>query len=266
MASAEDELRRALALYEALAGQQAVAVLFVDGDLRVRDALVAPEAFGGLIAPDGTRLTALLAEDDRQDATTCLRAVLATGSPEVSTRDQIWTLAGTREPLRVAATVLRANEALVVTLINITEQVQQSRRLRLLQDSADVIGTSLDVTVTAQQLADVLVPDLADIGVISLAREVRRGEEPPLRTGGGDLNLDRTAVAPAGRRWPDGYRTPGMPVPTFRDPDVIQIYQAGQAFSLVVRRPLECGRRGSCCECESMLCPRCWRSNSTGER
>ena len=128
---ARAELCRAQAQYQALAGQQAVGVLYVGGDLRVRDALVDPEAFGGLAASAGVRMTDLLAEDDRQDAAACLEAVLDTGSPPApAARHRTWALAGTRELLHVAATVLRGGDGLVVVLISILDSARRRERGR----------------------------------------------------------------------------------------------------------------------------------------
>ncbi|MCG7528858.1 SpoIIE family protein phosphatase [Streptomyces sp. OfavH-34-F] len=66
-------------------------------------------------------------------------------------------------------------------------------RLTLLYRAGALIGTTLDVTTTAQELADVSAPGFADAVTVDLADSVLRGEEP--RTPTGDvLTLRRTAV------------------------------------------------------------------------
>ncbi|WPB88167.1 SpoIIE family protein phosphatase [Streptomyces malaysiensis] len=57
--------------------------------------------------------------------------------------------------------------------------VAARRRLELLSDASVRIGTTLDVTRTAQELAEVTVPDFTDVAVIDLADAVLRGEESP---------------------------------------------------------------------------------------
>ncbi|MDI5964938.1 ATP-binding SpoIIE family protein phosphatase [Streptantibioticus silvisoli] len=246
--SADGTPGRAAELYRALALQPHVGVLFLDDRLRVRDAIHTPLNFGGLVirAGAGVRLTDLVPEDDRESVAAHLRAVLATGYPSVSTAHQTWRMRTPAGLLYVAMTVLRSvdadgNPSLVVTLINTTDDVQRAQRLELLQDAAERIGLQLDVVRTAQQLADVLVPRLCDVAVISLADEIPEGREPPTRTGGGDLALWRAAIAPAGEPRPEGYIRPARDsrdahVPPFlRGPEVIRMFQAGQHFTLVGR-------------------------------
>ncbi|MFJ9606726.1 SpoIIE family protein phosphatase [Kitasatospora sp. NPDC101176] len=53
------------------------------------------------------------------------------------------------------------------------------RRLRLLYDAGVTVGSSLDVTRTAEELAQVAVPRFADFVTVDLAEQVLAGEEPP---------------------------------------------------------------------------------------
>ncbi|MER6399194.1 SpoIIE family protein phosphatase [Kitasatospora sp. NPDC001603] len=52
------------------------------------------------------------------------------------------------------------------------------RRLRLLYDAGVSVGSSLDVTRTAEELAQVAVPRFADFVSVDLAEEVLEGDEP----------------------------------------------------------------------------------------
>ena len=52
------------------------------------------------------------------------------------------------------------------------------RRIKLLYEAATIIGKTLDVRVTAEELAEVAVPRLADHVTIDLHENVLRGEEP----------------------------------------------------------------------------------------
>ncbi|MFJ9772162.1 SpoIIE family protein phosphatase [Kitasatospora sp. NPDC101157] len=65
------------------------------------------------------------------------------------------------------------------------------RRLRLLYDAGMTVGSTLDVTRTAEELAQVAVPRFADFVTVDLAEQVLSGEEPP---GGTSLNPMRRAA------------------------------------------------------------------------
>ncbi|MEW2490132.1 SpoIIE family protein phosphatase [Streptomyces sp. NPDC048411] len=67
-------------------------------------------------------------------------------------------------------------------------------RLLLLHTAGAHIGTTLDVTRTAEELAHVVVPRFADFASVDLAEPVLRGEEPSVPLGT-VLDLRRTAVA-----------------------------------------------------------------------
>ncbi|MFG2292824.1 SpoIIE family protein phosphatase [Streptomyces sp. NPDC048603] len=64
------------------------------------------------------------------------------------------------------------------------------RRLKLLYDAGGDIGTTLDVVRTAEELADVAVPQFADYVTVDLADPVLKGDEP-----GPGADMRRTAVS-----------------------------------------------------------------------
>ncbi|MEF9915516.1 SpoIIE family protein phosphatase [Streptomyces sp. P5-A9] len=64
-------------------------------------------------------------------------------------------------------------------------------RLTLLYDAGVRIGTTLDVTHTAEELSQVAVPQFADIAAVDLLEEVSRGQEPTPDAWG---RMRRTAV------------------------------------------------------------------------
>ncbi|MEX1657776.1 SpoIIE family protein phosphatase [Streptomyces pseudovenezuelae] len=59
-----------------------------------------------------------------------------------------------------------------------SDQHAARRRLALLQEAGTLIGTTLNVARTAQELADLAVPRLADFVSVDLLDSVLRGEEP----------------------------------------------------------------------------------------
>ncbi|MPY29793.1 SpoIIE family protein phosphatase [Streptomyces adustus] len=64
-------------------------------------------------------------------------------------------------------------------------------RLRLLYEASTRIGTTLDITRTAEELAEVAVPRFADFATIELAEPVLRGSEPA----GAIMEMRRVAAA-----------------------------------------------------------------------
>ncbi|MEU7636497.1 SpoIIE family protein phosphatase [Streptomyces sp. NPDC039016] len=63
-------------------------------------------------------------------------------------------------------------------VIDVTERWRAQEGLALLNDASARIGSTLDVTRTAQELADVAVPALADFVAVDLLDSVLHGEEP----------------------------------------------------------------------------------------
>ena len=72
--------------------------------------------------------------------------------------------------------------------VNITHSWERER-LALLSRAAQSIGTTLDVMTTAQELADMAVPALADFVVVDLAEAVPLGEEPLERMPEGEFGI-----------------------------------------------------------------------------
>ncbi|MFJ6379163.1 SpoIIE family protein phosphatase [Kitasatospora sp. NPDC092039] len=68
------------------------------------------------------------------------------------------------------------------------------RRLRLLYDAGVTVGSTLDVTRTAEELAQVAVPRFADFVTVDLADQVLTGEEPPGRSLGRMRRVALTGV------------------------------------------------------------------------
>ncbi|KOG46336.1 protein phosphatase [Streptomyces virginiae] len=68
--------------------------------------------------------------------------------------------------------------------------VAARRRLELLAEASNRIGTTLDVSLTARELAETAVPRLADFVTIDLPEAVLRGEESPRPT----TEMHRTVV------------------------------------------------------------------------
>ncbi|MGW4239957.1 SpoIIE family protein phosphatase [Streptomyces sp. NPDC004749] len=76
---------------------------------------------------------------------------------------------------------------------DITEQALARRRLLLVNDASVRIGTTLDVTRTAEELAEVCVPHLADFVSVDLLEPVAQGAEAPVGPIDGTVPLCRVA-------------------------------------------------------------------------
>ncbi|WP_149259883.1 SpoIIE family protein phosphatase [Actinomadura sp. K4S16] len=69
-------------------------------------------------------------------------------------------------------------QAVGVGLLDRTEQYRARQRLTMLSEASARIGTTLDVTRTAQELADLVVPRFADLILVDMLEGVLVGDEP----------------------------------------------------------------------------------------
>jgi PAS domain S-box-containing protein len=111
-----------------------------------------------------------------------MRQVLDTGEPVQretyrqvpgETREHAWAVSVS--PLKDLA---GQTQAVWIGVLNISEQYQARQRLTLLNRAGTRIGTTLDITRTAQELADMVVPGFADFAVVDLLDAVLSGHEP----------------------------------------------------------------------------------------
>ncbi|MEU3281931.1 SpoIIE family protein phosphatase, partial [Streptomyces antibioticus] len=74
-----------------------------------------------------------------------------------------------------------------VTVEDVSVQVSSQERLALVGEASRCIGSTLDLRRTAQQLADVTVPRLADFVSVDVLEPLLRGDEPGPAAGGARL-------------------------------------------------------------------------------
>ncbi|MEV7197025.1 SpoIIE family protein phosphatase [Streptomyces sp. NPDC093510] len=79
---------------------------------------------------------------------------------------------------------------------DISDRYRAQRRLALLVEAGRGIGTALDVTVTAEKITEVAVPEFAASATVDLARAVLEGEVPAT-SGSAATSLVRVARCPA---------------------------------------------------------------------
>ncbi|MFG3661802.1 SpoIIE family protein phosphatase [Streptomyces sp. NPDC047706] len=199
-------------MLEQMVTRSSVGVAIVDTDLRFVWSNPALAQFGG--GPPDRRLGLRLADIqpglDTEAIEAQMRHVLATGDPVAG-----YELVGhvRAAPFRETAQMMSFTRlddghghpmGVYYTVQDITDRHRDRRRLALLDRAGERIGRTLDITVTAQELADVAVPELADFVTVDLLESVLRGGEPepgppsdtdrvPLRRAG-QRSLDRTVL------------------------------------------------------------------------
>jgi PAS domain S-box-containing protein len=150
--------------------------------LRVNRAV---ERFAGIPAASfrGMPTGALLVAEDARNSVERVRQVMQTGKTLVSS-EQYARLE--RDPTRERAASVSAFRledptgrvlGVAETVEDVTERHRARVRLALLAQAGARIGTTLNVGDTAWELADVMVPHLADHVSVDLSQPVTRGEE-----------------------------------------------------------------------------------------
>ncbi|MGW5584915.1 SpoIIE family protein phosphatase [Streptomyces sp. NPDC003857] len=115
-----------------------------------------------------------------------------------------------------------------------------SKRLMLLNEAGTRIGTTLDVMRTGQELADFVVPRLADYTTVDLAEAVPLGEEPLARLGmdAGRIPVFRRAgVASIHEGIPESLWELGQPVYVPSASPFTQVLTSGESYLEPVLNP-----------------------------
>ncbi|MEU6344753.1 SpoIIE family protein phosphatase [Streptomyces sp. NPDC046977] len=159
-----------------------------DGDLRMtwlNDALA--QAYG---MPRELRLGRRLNESplyrNTREVTRLLRKVLNTGVPEIDHElEQLDHYRHRAYALSVfpVANARDGRPGVCSLNVDVTSSRRTRERMTLLSRASRRIGAHLDVMQTAQDLADVLVPVLADYVTVDLAESVELGDAPLARLG-----------------------------------------------------------------------------------
>ncbi|HZB33735.1 MAG TPA: SpoIIE family protein phosphatase [Streptosporangiaceae bacterium] len=169
----------------------------------------------GFIEDDlrGRRLTDLLSGPQYDAMERLMRQVLDTGEPvhrvtyrrvPGETCERAWSVSVS--PLKDQAGRTRA---VWIGVLNITEQYEARRRLTLLNEAGTQIGTTLDISRTAQELADMVVPRFADLAVVDLLEAVLSGDEPSPGPLAGSVALRRVAQQSIYKGVPETVVKPG---------------------------------------------------------
>ncbi|MFF4759786.1 SpoIIE family protein phosphatase [Streptomyces sp. NPDC001292] len=90
-----------------------------------------------------------------------------------------------------------------------SEEYWARQRLALLNEASTRIGSTLSIERTAQELADVAVPPLADYASVDLLTFIHRGDEPPSGPLVCPVTMRRTARQSSTGTFPEGMLRPG---------------------------------------------------------
>ncbi|MGW6417354.1 SpoIIE family protein phosphatase [Streptomyces sp. NPDC055055] len=209
-AQAARRIRGSSAVWDGLFSRSPVGIGILDTQLRFLRVNPALEAMNGLVqaAHIGRRLVDLLPDVNAADMEAAMRRVLETGKPVLDSRRTGRTPADPDHDHVWSGSYVRLEDAdgrtigLAATLIDITAEQQAQlaadagrRHLALVNEATLKIGTSLDLERTAQELADVAVPELADAVTVDVLETLAADGEAGAGLVGG-ATLRRLAKAP----------------------------------------------------------------------
>ncbi|MFG2264288.1 SpoIIE family protein phosphatase [Streptomyces sp. NPDC048720] len=196
------EWQRDLAVLDGLYRRCPIGLVVHGPDLRLLRVNRAIERFTGVPAADfrGLPTGQMLLPDDARKAVDRVRQVMETGRPLVYS-EQFARLEQDPARERVAlVSSFRMEDpsgrvlGVAEMIEDITERHRAQSRLALLDQAGSRIGTTLDVAETARELAEVMVPHLADHASVDLLQPVTRGEEPAQALGGAVVRVGARSV------------------------------------------------------------------------
>ncbi len=205
---------RSIRELDALFDQSPIALVFGDRELRATRTNAAFRRLVGL--PDEAILgrrpsQGEIGMDTALAERTLAEQVIGRGVPVIDMHLEL-TLAGQRRVFSWSAYRVTDNGKVLGVLGSLTDVTgrveavtavrQANARLGLLERAGSQIGTTLDIHRTAEELADLAVPDLADRVAVDLCDPVLQGEDPSQdpRAGSGTLRFRRVAVRDAATR------------------------------------------------------------------
>ncbi|MEG8277287.1 SpoIIE family protein phosphatase [Streptomyces sp. AHA2] len=195
------QVERKVALSSQLVTQAPIGLSVLDTELRYVAVNPALASMHGVseAAHAGRRFREILPGAPFEVAENQMLEVLETGVPVVDRQVVGRTRADPDHDHAWAVSIYRLQDhggnalGIANVVVDVTDRYEAAReaerarqRLRLMADGSSRIGTTLEVERTARELADVLVPDLADMIAVDVLDSVLRtgrpdiGEKPPL--------------------------------------------------------------------------------------
>lgn len=227
-----DAWQRDRALLDGLYRRSPIGLVTYGPDRRVIRVNRAVEKASGVPAeaPVGHRPREFMVDEDAGPTDERVRHVLETGEPLIFTEQSARARHDPGRERIVSVSAFRMEDpsgrvlGVAETIEDVTDRHRAQRRLALLNEASVRVGTSLDVTETARELAEVAVHGLADYCSVDLLKPVTLGDEP---VPGGSGPLVRVALSPPEHRIP------------FKEGDVVTLLpESPQARCLYERRPI----------------------------
>ncbi|WP_327125012.1 SpoIIE family protein phosphatase [Streptomyces sp. NBC_01727] len=227
-----DAWQRDRALLDGLYRRSPIGLVTYGPDRRVIRINRAVEKASGVPAeaPVGHRPREFMVDEDAGPTDERVRHVLETGEPLIFTEQSARARHDPGRERIVSVSAFRMEDpsgrvlGVAETIEDVTDRHRAQRRLALLNEASVRIGTSLDVTQTARELAEVAVHGLADYCSVDLLKPVTLGDEP---IPGASGPLVRVALSPPEHRIP------------FKEGDVVTLFpESPQARCLYERRPI----------------------------
>jgi PAS domain S-box-containing protein len=179
-----------LAISNSLVEQSPIAIAVFDPDLRLVRANQAEVEMTGIpeAAMLGLRAGEIAPDVDSEAIEAAMGEVLATGRPLIDRQHTGRTAADPDHDHAWSVSYYRLDDpagqvvGLAASAIDVSERVRQTNeiaeargRLTLIAEAGTRIGTTLDLSQTARELADVAVPRLADMAAVDVLDSVLRG-------------------------------------------------------------------------------------------
>ncbi|WP_405574603.1 SpoIIE family protein phosphatase [Streptomyces sp. NBC_01167] len=189
------QVERDLALSTRLIAQSPIGLAVVDSELRYITVNPALERINGLAAHEhvGRHVREALPFLDTVAIESDMRQVLATGVPILDRESVGHTPADPDHQHAWSVSFYRLESSngrvlgLAVSVVDVTERHRATsevaaarRRLTLVADASMRIGTTLDLDRTARELAEVAVPDLADVAAVDVLDSALNGRTGPV--------------------------------------------------------------------------------------
>ncbi|MDF3301371.1 SpoIIE family protein phosphatase [Streptomyces tropicalis] len=193
--STVQRLERDVALSTRIVSQSPIGLAVLDTGLRFVSVNPAMERIDGIPAAEhlGRTVHEVLPQWDADALEDAVRGVLETGLPLVDLSSVGRTPADPDEDHAWSLSLYRLEDALgrvlgvAASVVDTTVQYRAGieteaarRRLALIADASARIGTTLDLDRTALELADVAVPELADVAAVDLLEAVVSGRRTSL--------------------------------------------------------------------------------------
>ncbi|MFD5713332.1 SpoIIE family protein phosphatase [Streptomyces pharetrae] len=188
-------LERDVALSSRMVAQSPIGLAVLDTGLRYVSVNPALERIDGLRAEEhlGRTVHQVLPKMDPDALESAARRVMDTGRSVVDRTSVGRTPADPDEDHVWSVSLYRLEDAfntvlgVALSVVDVTEQHRAGveaetarRRLALIADASTRIGTTLDLELTARELAEVAVPELADVAAVDLLAAVVEGRRSSL--------------------------------------------------------------------------------------